>query len=470
MATQIKDDGSFEIMYGQKFTGINVQSPANLIADTDAVDINNFIVRNAQITSRPQFIPWSTPALAGPAVLTGQGTFLSPAGFYHTFAFDSAGVLYNLNGITKALAVIATLPTLQGILPVNWRVFNSILYWVNGSQSIGAWDGQLAAGGIITSGVGVGGAGYAVGDTGTVTTGGANATYTVTSVVAGAVATFTITNSGSGYSASSGNATSPGGAQPGGGNSAFTVNIFLVGIGPSQQVATVTTSSPGDTPLGARYIGVLDQHVILANTVGNASDGPFTVRWSAVGLPTVFDPTVNINAGFNIFIDFADEINGMMFIGRVAYIFHRTGITEMSPTGVGTAPFDFNHIWNSQDGSGNVFPETIAQYGQMGAFVATDNIYSVQNYQFSSIGGTARDAIMADFSVALTGVNNPQPIATIVPGYASDFVYLTYQLCIPLSIGGPTVVWQYSFENGTWERFTLTGEQVTGIPTFCLVQ
>lgn len=464
MATQIKDDGSFEVLYGQKYTGINVQSPQNLIADSDAVDINNFIVRNQAITSRPQFIPWTTPALAGPAVITGQGTFLSPAGFYHTAAFDSAGVLYNLNGTTKALDVVATLSTLQGTMPVNWRVFKSILYWVNGSQSVGAWDGQLASGGIITSGVGAGGAGYAVGDTGTVTTGGANAAYTVTSVVAGAVATFSITNSGSGYAASNGQATA---VVTGGGNGSFTVNVFTIGIGPSQQVVKV---DGGATVVGAKYIGVLDQHVILANTVGNASDGPFTVRWSAIGLPTQFDPTVNINAGFNIFIDFGDAITGAMFIGRVAYLFHRTGITEMAPTGVGTAPFDFNHIWNAQDGSGNIFAETIAQYGQVGAFVASDNIYSVQNYQFQPIGGNARDAIMLDLSTALMGIGNPQPIATIVPGYENDFVYLTYQLCIPKSFGGPTVIWQYSFENGTWERITLTANQVTGIPTFCITQ
>jgi hypothetical protein len=467
MAASIKPDGSFEIIYGQKYTGINVQSPQNLIADTDAVDINNFIVRNAQITSRPQFIPWLTSAIGGTNALTGVGSFLSPSRYYHTFAFSSEGKLWNLDPSTNTLTSLATLSHLQSTNPVSWRVFNSILYWVNGSQSMGAWDGQLSAGGIITYGVGAGGTGYAVGDTGTVTTGGANATYQVTAVVGGAVTAFVITDSGSGYSVSNGQATA---VTTGGGDGTFTVNVFTIGIGPSQDVATVTTTLTGDTNLGAKYIDVLDQHVILANTVGNASDGPFTVRWSAVGLPTVFDPTVNINAGFNIFIDFADQITGFMALGRVGYIFHRTGITEMAPTGVGTAPFDFNHIWNSQDGMGNIFPNTVAQYGTVGVFVATDNVYSVSNYQFSPIGGTARDAIFADFNAALTGINNPAPIASILPGYADDFVYLTYQLFIPLSVSGPTVVWEYSFENQTWERFTLTGELVTGIPTFCLTQ
>ena len=50
---------------------------------------------------------------------------------------------------------------------------------------------------------------------------------------------FTITNSGSGYSVSNGNATS---VTTGGGNGAFTVNIFTIGIGPTEDVATVTTT------------------------------------------------------------------------------------------------------------------------------------------------------------------------------------------------------------------------------------
>ena len=467
MATQIKPDGSFEVVYGSKYTGINVQMPPNLIADTDAVDINNFIVRNSQITSRPAFLPWLASAIGGTAPITGVGSFLSPARFYHTFAFSSDGQLWNLDPSTNTLGSMATLSNLQSTNPVSWRVFNSILYWVNGAQSMGAWDGQLAAGGIITFGVGAGGSGYAVGDTGTVTTGGANATYQVTAVNAGAVIAFVITNSGSGYSVSNGQATS---VTTGGGNGAFTINVFTIGIGPTEDVATVTTTVTGDTRLGARYIDVVDQQVILCNTVGNASDGPFTIRWSPPGLPTVFDPTVNLNAGFNIFIDFADQITGFMGLGRVGYIFHRTGITEMAPTGVGTAPFDFNHIWNSQDGIGGIFPNTLAQYGATGVFVATDNIYMISNYNFNPIGGNARDAIFADFNTALIGVNSYLPIGAIVPGYADDFVYLVYQLFIPLGMNGPTVMWQYSFENQTWERFTTIGEVVTGIPTFCLTQ
>ena len=90
-----------------------------------------------------------------------------------------------------------------------------------------------------------------MGDTGTVTTGGANAVYQVTAVVSGAVTAFTITNSGSGYSVSNGQATTH---TTGGGNDAFTINVFTIGIGPTQQVATVTTVSTGDTYLGATVV------------------------------------------------------------------------------------------------------------------------------------------------------------------------------------------------------------------------
>ena len=73
-----------------------------------------------------------------------------------------------------------------------------------------------AAGGIATSVVDAGGAGYAVGDTGTVTPGPASpASYIITSVSGGAVTGFTITAPGAGYVVEPGYGTTPGGAQPG---------------------------------------------------------------------------------------------------------------------------------------------------------------------------------------------------------------------------------------------------------------
>lgn len=62
------------------------------------------------------------------------------------------------------------------------------------------------------------GAGYAVNDTGTVSTGSANATYIVNSVApGGAVSGYSLTNNGTSYTTNASAATAIGGAQPGSG-------------------------------------------------------------------------------------------------------------------------------------------------------------------------------------------------------------------------------------------------------------
>ena len=91
--------------------------------------------------------------------------------------------------------------------------------------------------------LGAAGTGYAVNDTGTITTGGGNATYKITAVSGGAVTTFTITAPGTGYSTGNGQATATGGAQPGSG-SGFTVNIV------SPDGAVVSSGSTQSVSLG----------------------------------------------------------------------------------------------------------------------------------------------------------------------------------------------------------------------------
>lgn len=88
--------------------------------------------------------------------------------------------------------------------------------------------GDYNAGAIVTTTLGAAGTGYAVNDTGTITTFDDDATYIVNSIGAGgAVATFTITNPGTNYLVSNGNATARGGAQPGSG-SGLTINITAI--------------------------------------------------------------------------------------------------------------------------------------------------------------------------------------------------------------------------------------------------
>jgi hypothetical protein len=83
-------------------------------------------------------------------------------------------------------------------------------------------------GAIATATLGAGGAGYVANDTGTITTGSGDATYKVLTVGGGgAVLTLSITGAGTSYAVGNGQATAPGGAQPGAG-AGFTVNVTAV--------------------------------------------------------------------------------------------------------------------------------------------------------------------------------------------------------------------------------------------------
>jgi hypothetical protein len=135
----------------------------------------------------------------------------------------------------------------------------------------GSTTGIISAAGITAAG-----AGYAINDTGTITTGNKNATYKVLTVSAGAVATFSITFGGSGYAIATGQATAVGGAQPGAG-SGFTVNVTAITSGDIMQ-----TKLPDGTltQLGSYIItaGIIDAISLVAPLVGQGFQDGRVIR------------------------------------------------------------------------------------------------------------------------------------------------------------------------------------------------
>jgi hypothetical protein len=382
MALNIRPDGNFEIIYAGPYTGINVQKPANLIADSDTPASNDFIFRNSELTSRWAFVPTFTTATLGQISATGffnnvLWAAVQGHGLYtYSFGTNLWTLVAGSGGLTQPIA--------------SWRVFNNILYLtMQGQPTLSSWDGV----------------------------------------------TFTL---------------------------------------------SIATVAGGATTVGAWFLDELSQQLLMANTVeSDPSTHPTRLRWSAVNLPAVWDPTVNTNAGFNDFIDVPDQITSLMMLGRVGYIFRTDGITEIDPTGNGNAPFQFNHLWASQIGVGNTPFFASAQYGLTGAFVARDNVYSIQSYQLQPIGGNARDAIMNDIALAgganLFGVVIPHLVSgtlpTFTPGLGTtqltSAIYLSYWLFMPNNVAGSitgTKVWVYSFEDNNWTTFNLPGSRVFGRP------
>ena len=238
-------------------------------------------------------------------------------------------------------------------------------------------------------------------------------------------------------------------------------------------VSTLSDASFGGTgsSVGGVFLYEINFQLCLLNctvfnaaTVGSTPAGsttnfPQRLWYSANGIPNVWDPTVNTSAGFVDFLDVPDQFTGVMALGEIAYLFRNNGVTQQTITGNALAPYYFDHLWASDKGIGNVYPFSIAQYGSVGAFISTEQIYKVSINAFEEIGGGARDAIMADLPKA-----SSNPVASIIANYAYGFVYLTYRISIPLK-NSLTRHYVYSIEDKNWAMEETPGLIVTGKPS-----
>jgi hypothetical protein len=246
-------------------------------------------------------------------------------------------------------------------------------------------------------------------------------------------------------------------------------------------VSGLSTSTFGGagSSIGSQFLYEINNQICLLNVVfynaagitnpipgtgpstlpaGATTHFPQLLWWSANGIPNQYDPTVNTSAGFNNFLDVPDSFTGVMAFGEVAYLFRRNGITYQTIGGNNALiPFYFDHLWSSEQGIGNVYPWSISQYGSTGFFISTDNVYSASISGFNPIGGGARDQIMADLANATAN-----PVASVIPGFTSGYIYLRYELCIPL--GTFTRIYSYSLEDTNWIVQDLQGVIISGRP------
>lgn len=396
-------NGGVATTWTTPYGGLHVQAPLSAIGPNFSPSLNNILLRNSELRSRPEF----KQLVKGPDgnnPILGVGSFLSQNNIWHTFAFTQRGLFQLQTAWPKLQAsgqnpwVLLGGPAL-GITPVVWQAYSGILYYTNGLD-VSAWDGK------------------------------ANAPLN---------------------------------------DVAFT--------------GATTTPGPSATTYGGIFMGELDNHILLAyvkeTTGGATSTFPARIRWSNNGFNPIggspstfggnlgtggatFDPTISVNAGLNDFLDVPDIITGMMTIGRVGYIFRQNGITELTTTGNGVAPFDFNHLWASQNGIGNVYPFSIAQYGNTGVFISFEQIYQMSPNNMNAIGGGARDAILSDLSFAVG-----TPVASLDRGFQLGYSFLNYHLRIP-QVGG-TRSYLFSIEEQNWTTWFTSNVWPVGVPNECWV-
>lgn len=219
--------------------------------------------------------------------------------------------------------------------------------------------------------------------------------------------------------------------------------------GISNVVINVGNLASGQT-CGASYLMELSSRIVLASTVETNNNiptlFPFRVRWSPVNLANnTFDPSVNIGAGFNDMFDCPDAITGILPIGPVGYVFRSNGISEILPTSGQGLVFDFNHLWASDRGIGNAFPQTLAGFGPMGIFGSGEAFYKITPNSFDNISKGATDNILMDI---FNRTGNMQ--ATILPYISTQYPFTCYMLNI--ETGDDTVQWIYDINEGSWTR------------------
>lgn len=421
MAIQIQSNGNFSIEYeGGPYLGLDVQNPATLISDKASPAMLNMMLRNAEIRSRPAL----KTALPDLSTVLGLTNFVDINGKYHVVAWSGANLFqYNPVGPTWD-SLGAAAPGNMKQNTVQYRAFANKIFYTTISQQIA--PPQPGGGGVPPGSINPF-VGYWDGLT-------ANPVFTQAQYDA------SVTQSIAGIAAAS----------------SATVSGTL-----AQWYPAITLPLAGPLALGAQFLGELNNQIILANVnmldqaTGTVYNLPNLIWWSANGLPFQWDPTQNTSAGFNAMFDVSDLITGLMTMGVAGYIFRSYGISQFSPSGSAIAPFQFNHMWASEHGIGNVLPWSIAQYGQQGAFVAQDNIYALTLTSANPIGGTARDAIMDDLANMMPGSSfSPgTAYAAILPIFKKGYVYLTYQIFIPLA--DVVKMWVYSFEDKNWSPWEL---------------
>lgn len=217
------------------------------------------------------------------------------------------------------------------------------------------------------------------------------------------------------------------------------------------------------TTFSAFHLMELGAKIICAYTIetkaGTTNVFPYRIRWTNTPPSTsnAFDPSVNLGAGFNDELDVPDAITGLLPLGRTGYIYRNNGITEMIPNSSGSG-FDFDHLWASDRGIGNVLPQSIAGYGPMHFFVAGDNIYQLTPNSFNAVGGAAYNAIAQDIENAFGMV-----FATVVPYFSRSVPYTVYWITIPQE--NDTVVhWLYDINEHNWTRWSNTTKGFTCKP------
>jgi len=209
-------------------------------------------------------------------------------------------------------------------------------------------------------------------------------------------------------------------------------------------------------PGAFKYCGVLASHMVTANTtepapgVAHSNRFPFRVRWSNVGDATSWVESAESSAGHEDLLEVPDVITGYMTLVRTGFVSHPHGFTIMTPTGLGTKPFQFDPLQDAPKGVGVYYPPSLDVFGSIAAFASEQDIYIFDGSSFMPIGGDMKTRIFTDIQSA----SSDSIVGSIVARFNTAWPMLSYWLSIPAAKADQLpITWVYHWDSQSWSRF-----------------
>lgn len=222
---------------------------------------------------------------------------------------------------------------------------------------------------------------------------------------------------------------------------------------------TVGFAAASASAVPAKYLCEINFHLLAANTIeAGPANAPNRIHWSGIGDGTDW---TSFSSGQDDLFNGLGPINGLARIYQNGYAFQQWGVTQIVPTGIGLAPFQFISMGSRAKGS--ILPYGVASFGEIVAcYVGKDDIYLFDGTESNPIGSHpidgnrrlgARQRIFADlFYTVQTNIFG------FILSSANGNTYETYWIIIP----GLNKAWVYHFDEQSWTQIYFNASQLLG--------
>lgn len=205
-----------------------------------------------------------------------------------------------------------------------------------------------------------------------------------------------------------------------------------------------------DSPGSSLFLGKLSGSLFQFNLFESNQRFPLSLRWSAINNHLEWNPAVDPTAGSALIPEVEDEITGVSGAIRGNIAIYRThGISILTDTG-SIPRFSITNFESGPTGVGVFYEYTLANWGDISAFVAEDDVYLFSLSGPTPIGGKAKKSILKDLNSS-----SGRPYACLIGSLGGGIDYKSYWLSIPVSNNTIDSVWVFHFDDQSWVNLQL---------------